>query len=124
MPQAGFLDLFEGVPFDNVSISSSAPAFSSLSGIVLAAREAGFPLDKLRGSVLHGPLYTEDCSYASHLPVDFRVRLALDCIEYCSRHMPKFHAYLEDTYFFSECGLTPWRKWRWGSCNCDISRAS
>ena len=21
--------------------------------------------------------------------------------------MPKFHAYLEDTYFFSECGLTP-----------------
>ena len=35
------------------------------------------------------------------------MRLALDSIEYCSRHMPKFHAYLEDTYFFSECGLTP-----------------
>lgn len=102
-----FLDLFAGVPFDKVSISNSAPSFVSLSGIVLAARHAGFPLDKLRGSVLLGPLYTEDCSYAWHLPVELRVRLALDCIEYCSRHMPKFHAYVEDTYFFSEAGLSP-----------------
>ncbi len=102
-----FLDLFDGVPFDRVSISSSVPAFFALSGLVIAAREARFPLERLRGSVLHGPLYTEDCSYAWHLPVDFRVRLALDTIEYCSRHLPKFHAYLEDTYFFSESGLTP-----------------
>jgi methylmalonyl-CoA mutase, N-terminal domain len=102
-----FLDLLEGVPFDKVSISSSAPAFFSLSGIVLAARNAGIPLEKLRGSVLHAPLYAEDCSYAMHLPVEFRVRLALDSIEYCSQFMPKFHAYLEDTYFFSESGLAP-----------------
>jgi methylmalonyl-CoA mutase, N-terminal domain len=102
-----FLDLFRGVPFDRVSISSSAPSFFALSGLVLAARQAKFPLERLRGSILHGPLYTEDCSYAWHLPVDFRVRLALDSIEYCSQHMPKFHAYVEDTYFFSESGLTP-----------------
>jgi methylmalonyl-CoA mutase, N-terminal domain len=101
-----FLDLLHGVPFDRVSISTSAPAFFALSGLVLAAREAGFPLDRLRGSILHGPLYTEDCSYAWHFPVGLRVRLALDSIEYCSQHMPKFHAYLEDTYFFSESGLT------------------
>jgi methylmalonyl-CoA mutase N-terminal domain/subunit len=102
-----FLDLFKNVPIDRVSVSSSLPSFVALSGLVLAAREADIPLDKLRGSVLHGPLYTEDCSYAWNLPVDFRVRLALDSIEYCSQHMPKFHAYLEDTYFFSEAGLTP-----------------
>jgi methylmalonyl-CoA mutase, N-terminal domain len=102
-----FLDLFKGVRFDEVSISSSVPAFFALAGLTLAAREANFPLERLRGSILHGPLYTEDCSYAWHLPVEFRVRLALDAIEYCSQHMPKFHAYLEDTYFFSETGLTP-----------------
>ena len=99
-----FLDLFKDLPFDQVSISSSVPAFFALPGLVLAAREARFPLDGLRGSILHGPLYAEDCSYAMHLPVEFRVRLALDAIEYCSQHMPKFHAYLEDTYFFSEFG--------------------
>lgn len=102
-----FLDLFENVPIDRVSVSSSVPSFFALAGLVLAAREAGAPLGNLRGSVLHGPLYTEDCSYAWNLPVDFRVRLALDSIEYCSQHMPKFHAYLEDTYFFSESGLSP-----------------
>jgi len=102
-----FLDLYKDVRFDEASISSSTPAFFSLAGLVLAAREANFPLDRLRGSILHGPLYTEDCSYAWHLPVEFRVRLALDSIEFCSQHMPKFHAYLEDTYFFSESGLTP-----------------
>jgi methylmalonyl-CoA mutase, N-terminal domain len=102
-----FLDLFKGVRFGHVSISSSVPAFFALPGLVLAAREANFPLERLRGSILHGPLYAEDCSYAQHLPVEFRVRLALDSIEYCAQHMPKFHAYLEDTYFFSESGLTP-----------------
>ncbi len=102
-----FLDLFKNLPLDKVSISSSVPAFFTLPGLVLAAREAGFPLDRLRGSILHAPLYAEDCSYALHLPVEFRVRLALDAIEYCSQHMPRFHAYLEDTYFFSESGLTP-----------------
>lgn len=102
-----FLDLFKNVPIDRVSVSSSVPSFFAISGLVLAARDAGIPPEALRGSVLHAPLYTEDCSYAWNLPVDFRVRLALDSIEYCSRHMPKFHAYLEDTYFFSESGLSP-----------------
>lgn len=102
-----YLDLFEGVPFAMTSISSSAPAIMALCGLVLAAREAKFPLEKLRGSVLQGPLYTEDCSYATHLPVAFRTRLALDCMEFCARQMPKFHSYVEDTYFFSESGLYP-----------------
>lgn len=102
-----FIELFAGVPFERISVSSSVPSFFALSGLAIAARDAGVPLDKLRGSVLHGPLYTEDCSYAFHLPVEFRTRLALDSIEYCTKHMPKFHAYLEDTYFFSESGLTP-----------------
>lgn len=102
-----YIDLFKGVPFASTSISSSVPAIMSLSGLVLAAREADFPIDKLRGSVLQPPLYVEDCSYAFHLPVEFRVRLSLDCMEYCALHMPKFHSYIEDTYFFSESGLYP-----------------
>ena len=45
-----FFDLYRGVRFDQVSISSSVPAFFALAGLVLSAREAGFPLDRLRGS--------------------------------------------------------------------------
>ena len=119
-----FLDLFRGVPFDQVSISSSVPAFFALAGLVIAAREVDFPLARLRGSVLHGPLFTEDCSYACHLPVGFRVRLALDSIDYCSRYMPRFHAYVEDTYFFSECGLTAVEEMALVSFRCGTSSAS
>ena len=102
-----YLDLFDGIPFGEVSVSNSAPAVFAVAGLAIAAREADFPLAKLRGSVLLAPLYTEDCTYATHLPVEFRTRLSLDCVEFCTRHMPKFHGYLEDTYFFSESGLDP-----------------
>jgi methylmalonyl-CoA mutase N-terminal domain/subunit len=33
------------------------------------------------------------------------VRMAADTIAFCSAEMPKFHAFLEDTYFISESGL-------------------
>ncbi len=102
-----YLALFRGVPFEQISISSSAPPVMTLAGLMLAARERKFPIEKLRGSIIQAPLYAEDCCYAIRLPVEFRVRMALDTIEFCTAHLPKFHAYLEDTYFFSESGLTP-----------------
>ena len=39
------------------------------------------------------------------MPFKLRVRLAVDSIAFCSTEMPKFHAFLEDTYFISEGGL-------------------
>ena len=40
-----------------------------------------------------------------HLPFSLRLRMACDCIEFCAKEMPKFHSFVEDTYFFSEAGL-------------------
>ena len=102
-----YVDLFSKVPLDKISVSSSVPPIFSLAGYELAAREAGFDLTKLRGSILQTPLYSEDCSYAMQLPTKLRVRLAADAIEYCAQTMPRFHSYVEDTYFYSESGLTP-----------------
>ncbi len=100
-----YIDLFKDIPLDQVAVSSSVPSLVSLAGLLCAAKHYGFDPSTLRGSVLQMPLYGEDCTYANHLPVDLRVRLSLDCMEYCAVHMPKFHAYVEDTYFFSESGL-------------------
>jgi len=100
-----YIDLFRDIPLDKVAVSSSVPSLMSLAGLLCAAKHYGYPPDAVRGSVLQMPLYGEDCTYANHLPVELRVRLSLDCMEYCARHMPKFHAYVEDTYFFSESGL-------------------
>ncbi|MFZ5632887.1 MAG: methylmalonyl-CoA mutase family protein [Bacillota bacterium] len=101
-----YLELFRDIPLDSISISSSLPSIFGLAGLYLAAKNAGVPPGKLRGSVIQAPFYSEDCGYATHMPFDLRVRLAADVMEFCAAEMPKFHSYVEDTYFISETGLT------------------
>lgn len=100
-----YIELFENIPLDKISVSSSVPPLFAMTGLYLAAKATGVPTKKLRGSVLQPPFYAEDCGYANHLPINLRIRLSLDCMEFASREMPRFHAYIEDTYFFSESGL-------------------
>jgi methylmalonyl-CoA mutase N-terminal domain/subunit len=100
-----YRELFRDLPLDRISVSSSVPPAFALAGLYLVAKECGFAPDKLRGSVLQAPFYAEDCGYAMHLPFPLRLRIACDCIEFCAGQMPKFHAFVEDTYFFSETGL-------------------
>lgn len=100
-----YRELFVDVPLDSISVSSSVPAVFALAGLYLVAKENQVPPDKLRGSVLQAPFYMEDCGYAMDMPFPLRLRLACDSIEFCTREMPRFHSFLEDTYFFSEAGL-------------------
>jgi methylmalonyl-CoA mutase N-terminal domain/subunit len=100
-----YRDLYEGLPLESITVSSSLPPPLAVASLYLVAQEKGFPVPQLRGSVLQWPFYAEDCGYATHMPMPLRLRLALDCIEFCTREMPKFHGFLEDTYFFSEAGL-------------------
>jgi methylmalonyl-CoA mutase N-terminal domain/subunit len=97
--------LYRDLPLDSVSVSTSLPAPFALAGLYLAAKERDIPARKLRGSVLQPPFYAEDCGYAMHMPFRLRLRLSRDSIEFCSAEMPKFHSFVEDTYFFSEAGL-------------------
>ncbi|MEE8435615.1 MAG: acyl-CoA mutase large subunit family protein [bacterium] len=101
-----YRELYQGLPLDRITVSNSWPAPFASAGLYLVAGENGFSPSILRGSVVQFILYGEDCSYAVNLPLSLRLRLAADSIEFCSREMPKFHAFLEDTYFISEVGLT------------------
>ena len=100
-----FVELLEGIPLDQVTLSHSLPAAFAIAGQHLAATTLGFDPSVLRGSSIQGPLYTEDCSYAMFLPFEVRMRLTLDSIAFSLRTMPRFHPYLEDTYFISDGGL-------------------
>ncbi len=99
------VELFKNIPLDQVSISCSLNPLSTVACVALAAKEYGFPLEKLRGSIIQAPLYAESCCYATNLPTDYRIKMTLDTIEYATKHMPKYHSYIEDTYFFSESGI-------------------
>ena len=99
-----FLELYDGIPIDRVTLSHSVQGWFGVAAVYLVARARGVALEELRGSVLQMPLYGEDYSYAVHMPVELRLRLALDSIEFCTREMPRFHSFLEDTYFVSDGG--------------------
>src|SRR5690606_28801185 len=101
-----YLALFRGVPFEQSSISSSAPPVMTLAGLMLAARARKLPIEELCVSHIDAARFAAACFYAIPLPVEVRVRMAPATIEVCTAHLPKLHAYLDDTYFFSESGLT------------------
>jgi methylmalonyl-CoA mutase N-terminal domain/subunit len=100
-----FIELFDGIPLDRITFSHSLPPAFALAGQYLAARHVGLRPEVLRGSAIQPPLYSEDCSYSTFLPFAIRMRLTLDSITFSLREMPRFHAFLEDTYYISDGGL-------------------
>jgi methylmalonyl-CoA mutase, N-terminal domain len=100
-----FVELFDGIPLDRITASHSLPAAFALAGQYTAAGATGVDPAVLRGSAIQSPLFGEDCSYATFMPFHLRMRLCLDSIAFSTREMPRFHAYLEDTYFISDGGL-------------------
>ena len=102
-----YRELLKDIPIDEISISNSAPGMFGVASLYLLAKERKISPAKLRGSVLQWPFYAESCGYAYKMPFDLHLRMSCDVIEFCSREMPRFHGYLEDTYFFSEAGLNP-----------------
>jgi methylmalonyl-CoA mutase N-terminal domain/subunit len=99
---ADWVELYDGIPLERVSVSHSLPAAFAIAGLQIAAREHRVDPALLRGSALQVPLFHEDTGYSARLSFDLRMRLALDSIEYATRQMPRFHACVEDTYYFSD----------------------
>jgi methylmalonyl-CoA mutase, N-terminal domain len=99
--------LYADVPLNRVSISHSLPSGFAIAGIYIAAQDNGYDPAVVRGSTILAPIYGEDTGYGGNLPLELHLRLATDAIEFASQHMPKFHPYVEDTYFISDGGIGP-----------------
>jgi methylmalonyl-CoA mutase cobalamin-binding domain/chain len=99
-----YAELYDGIPLERVTVSHSLPAAFAIAGLYRVARIRGIDPTVLRGSVIQAPFYCEDYGYATHMPFALRMRLALDSIEFCATAMPKFHAFVEDTYYISDGG--------------------
>ena len=101
-----FQDLYADLPMDQLTFSHSLPPGAyTVAALHRVAQERGFDPLNLRGSTILLPAYCEDCSYQIHMSYDLRMRLALDSIEFAAKEMPRFHAFLEDTYYISDGGL-------------------
>jgi len=100
-----FIELLEDIPLDQITLSHSLPAAFALAGQYLAGPANGIARETMRGSAIQAPMYSEDCSYSTFLPFAMRMRLSVDSIVFSLREMPRFHAFLEDTYYISDGGL-------------------
>jgi methylmalonyl-CoA mutase N-terminal domain/subunit len=97
--------LYRDLPLDRITLSHSLQPTFAVAALHCVARERGISPAVLRGSVIQAPYYCEDTGYALHMPFDLRLRLAVDSIAFCSEEMPRFHSFLEDTYYISDGGL-------------------
>ncbi|MCB1746838.1 MAG: hypothetical protein KDK06_06665 [Gammaproteobacteria bacterium] len=101
-----FEDLYADLPLNELTFSHSLPPGAyAVAALHRVANKRGYSPRELRGSTILLPAYCEDCSYQIHMPYELRMRLALDSIAFAATEMPRFHAFLEDTYYISDGGL-------------------
>src|SRR5438067_7290395 len=100
--------LFEGIPLDQVSVSMTinAPAAIMLAFYVVAAERRGIGPERLAGTIQTDILKEYIAQKEWCFPVDPAMRLVTDMIEWCSRHMPRWHPISISGYHIREAGST------------------
>ncbi len=100
--------LFSGIDLAEVSTSMTinAPAAILLAFYICVAREQGVPLDKLRGTLQNDILKEFHAQNEYVFPPGPSVKLVIDTIEYCTRHMPQWNTVSVSGYHIREAGAT------------------
>lgn len=100
--------LLDGIPLDKVttSMTINAPATVLLAMYLAIAEEQGVSFDKVGGTVQNDILkeYTVRGQYI--FPPEPSMRLTVDLIEYCFKHVPKWNSISISGYHIREAGST------------------
>jgi methylmalonyl-CoA mutase N-terminal domain/subunit len=100
--------LLDGIPLDKVttSMTINAPATVLLAMYLAIAEEQGVTFDKVGGTVQNDILkeYTVRGQYI--FPPGPSMRLTVDLIEYCFKHVPKWNSISISGYHIREAGAT------------------
>src|ERR671939_357532 len=100
--------LFAGIDLGQVSVSMTinAPAAIMMAFYVLAAEEKGIPAERLGGTIQADILKEYIAQKEWCFPVDPAMRLLGDMMEWCTRHMPRWHPVSISGYHIREAGAT------------------
>ena len=100
--------LFAGINLGDVSVSMTinAPAAIILSYFLVAAERQGVAWDRLSGTIQNDILKEYHAQNEYVYPPRESVRLVTDTIEFCTRHMPRFHPVSISGYHIREAGST------------------
>jgi methylmalonyl-CoA mutase, N-terminal domain len=101
-------DLFAGIDLREVSVSMTinGPAAIMLAFFVVAAAAQDAAPDQLAGTIQADILKEYIAQKEWCFPIDAGVRLQGDMIEWCTRHMPRWHPVSISGYHIREAGAT------------------
>ncbi|MHA1338474.1 MAG: acyl-CoA mutase large subunit family protein [Promethearchaeota archaeon] len=101
-------DLFKGIDLGSISTSMTinAPASVLLAMYIVVGEKQGVPANQLRGTIQNDILkeYMAQKSYI--FPPEPSLRLIVDTIEYCTKHVPKWNTISISGYHIREAGST------------------
>ncbi len=100
--------LFDGIPLDKVSTSMTinAPAAILLAMYIAVAKKQGVPPEKLSGTIQNDILKEYIAQKTYIFPPKPSIRLIVDTIEYCSKHLPAWNTISISGYHIREAGAT------------------
>lgn len=103
------VDLYAGVPLDEVSVSlvlsHPVAAGAILAMYLAAAKRRGFDPARLSGTLQNDfMMETVVLTAPSVLEPEFAFRLSMDVTEYCTRHLPRWHPVSFTGYNYREAG--------------------
>src|SRR5918996_4799997 len=102
------LDLFAGIPLDEVttSMTINGPAAILLAFYVCVGEEQGVPPERLGGTIQTDILKEYIAQKEWCFPIEPAMRLVTDMIEWCSESMPRWHPVSISGYHIREAGST------------------
>jgi methylmalonyl-CoA mutase N-terminal domain/subunit len=100
--------LFDGIPLDKVttSMTINASAIVALAMYIAVAEKNGIPMAALGGTIQNDMLKEFIAQKEWIVGPRPAVRIVVDMIDFCSKHMPKWHAVSISGYHIREAGAT------------------
>jgi len=100
--------LFDGIPLDEVttSMTINASAIVALCMYIAVAEKQGVPMEKQGGTIQNDMLKEYIAQKEWIVPPRPAVRIVVDMIDFCSRHMPRWHPVSISGYHIREAGAT------------------
>lgn len=100
--------LFDGIDLSKISTSMTinAPASILLAMYIVVAEKQGHTPDKLRGTIQNDILKEYIAQKSWVFPPEPSMRLIIDTIEYCAKHVPQWYTISISGYHIREAGST------------------
>jgi methylmalonyl-CoA mutase, N-terminal domain len=100
--------LFNGIDIGKLSVSMTinAPAVVVMAFYLANAQDLGFDWRQLRGTIQNDTLKEFHAQNEIYFPPEPSVRLAIDLIEFCTRHVPQWNPVSVSGYHIREAGST------------------